>query len=160
MTLQSMLSSFSQPPYRTILKHWTPVVVWAGLIFFFSTERFSSSETSPILGPVLSWLFPKFSTEQLDAIHLGMRKLGHWSEYLVLSILLMRALRNTGNGKSEARHAAWSVLLVFLYAASDEWHQSFVPSRTASFVDIIIDLFGGICGAFWVYRRHRTNRAH
>jgi VanZ family protein len=43
------------------------------------------------------------------------------------------------------------LIFVLLYAIGDEFHQSFVPSRTASFGDVTIDLLGGICGVTWTY---------
>ena len=53
------------------------------------------------------------------------------------------------------RHVAWSVTFVVLYAVSDEFHQAFVPSRTAHINDLLIDVLGGICGTLWavVYRK-------
>jgi VanZ family protein len=48
------------------------------------------------------------------------------------------------------------VVFATFYAASDEWHQSFVPSRTASLADVTIDSVGAICGALWFSVRRRT----
>lgn len=136
------------------LKKWTPVVLWGWCILFFSTSHFSSTNTSQILTPLLSWLDPNISAEQIEAIHLIIRKLGHWSEYFVFGALTLRALRNEVIGTWERRHLGFALLVVFVYASSDEFHQSLVPSRTAAFGDVMIDLFGGICGALWMYARH------
>ena len=142
--------------YRALVVNWGPVVLWATLIFSFSTESFSSPETSRILAPALKRLFPGISAHQLEAIHLMIRKLGHWSEYFVLSVLLLRALRRQSNGFSNSGQNALTAGVVFLYAISDELHQAFVPNRTASFGDVLIDLFGGLCAIFWLnYRRKR-----
>jgi VanZ family protein len=53
------------------------------------------------------------------------------------------------------RHTVLTVAFIIVYALSDEFHQLFVPSRTASFGDVMIDVLGGICGIFWMvwYRR-------
>jgi hypothetical protein len=80
--------------WRTKIKNWLPVVAWAGLIFFFSTEQFSSSNTSPIVGTLAFWIFPGISSETIETVHLTIRKLGHWTEYFVLAVLMLRALRN------------------------------------------------------------------
>ena len=84
-----------------------------------------------------------------------MRKLGHWTEYFVLAVLILRALRNETGKRWELRHAALTLVFIFVYALSDELHQVFVPSRTASFGDVMIDVLGGICGILWMvwYRR-------
>jgi VanZ family protein len=94
----------------------------------------------------------------LARIYYAIRKSAHWAEYLLLSILLLRALRSDPKRKWEKRHAVWALVIVFFYALGDEFHQSFVPNRMASFRDVMIDWFGGICGAFWMYLRHKGNR--
>lgn len=84
-----------------------------------------------------------------------MRKFGHWTEYFVLAVLMLRALRNETGKTWELRHAVYTLVFILLYALSDELHQTFVPSRTASFGDVMIDVLGGICGILWIvwYRR-------
>jgi VanZ family protein len=139
-----------------MIKNWWPVGAWMSVIFFFSTDLFSGANTSSFLSPLLSSLFPAISADQIDAIHLALRKLGHWSEYFILASLLMRALREEFPRQTRIARWAWCVLLTTLYAASDEWHQSFVPSRTASLADVTIDSFGAICGAWWFSRRRKT----
>ena len=130
-----------------LLANWGPVVLWAALIFCFSTEFFSMSRTSQI---------PR-SAHQLDAIHRVIRKLGHWSEYFIFSILVLRALRHQFN-RSELYHGALTIVMVLLYGISDELHQAFVPNRTASFRDVLIDLLGGICAIFWLALCRRLKR--
>ena len=84
-----------------------------------------------------------------------MRKLGHWTEYFILAVLTMRALRKETGKNWELRHAVPTLIFILIYALSDELHQVFVPSRTASFGDVMIDVLGGICGILWMvwYRR-------
>jgi VanZ family protein len=133
------------------VKNWLPVVAWAGLIFYFSTDQFSYLNTSEIFGSLLSWLFPGMATEEIAPMHGTMRKLGHWAEYFVLSVLFLRALQNESGGKWRLRHAVIALVFVLGYALGDEFHQSFVPSRTASLGDVAIDVIGGICGVVWMY---------
>jgi VanZ family protein len=137
--------------WKTRVKYWLPVCAWTGLIFFLSTDHFSFDHTAPIFGFVFSWLLPAIPTEDIAPVHGAIRKLGHWSEYFVLAILVLRALRNETGKKWEFRHAVLTLVFILVFALSDEWHQTFVPSRTASFGDVMIDVIGGICGIFWMY---------
>ena len=141
--------------WKTRIKNWLPVCLWASLIFFFSTDHFSFDNTAQFFGLVFSWLLPAIPTEDVLPVHGAMRKVGHWAEYFVLAIFFLRALSNETGKKWELRHAALTFAFIFVYALSDELHQTFVPSRTASFGDVMIDVLGGICGIFWMvwYRR-------
>ena len=131
------------------IKHWWPVIVWMSLIFFFSTDLFSGTNTTSFLQPILSSLLPDVSADQIETIHLIVRKLGHWGEYFILAILNIRGLHAELPAQSRIRRAASAIAIAAIYAASDEWHQSFVPSRSASVVDVVIDCVGATCGAFW-----------
>ena len=91
------------------------------------------------------------------AIHLVSRKGAHWFEYFVLAILLLRAQRRGGEAKLATPTIAQTLVLVLAYAASDEYHQSWVPQRTASAVDVMIDMFGGVCGVLWMLFYHRRS---
>jgi VanZ family protein len=142
----------------TFLANWAPVALWAALIFYFSTGSFSAPETSHILEPALNWLFPGISADQFAAIHLLIRKLGHWGEYFVFAILVLRALRRQWRGSPGLRHTAVTIGLVFLYAGLDELHQLFVPYRTASFADVLLDTLGGVCGVIWMLLYHRRRK--
>ena len=136
-------------------KKWLPVLLWACVISFFSTDHFSASQSSRILGPLLHWLFPDISPEHAASIHFIVRKLGHWVEYFILAVLLYRALYAESGGRSSVRPAVLTVVSTVVWAVTDEFHQSWVPSRTASIVDVMIDGFGGIFGTFWMYLRQK-----
>ena len=133
------------------IKNWLPVCAWASLIFYFSTDHFSSTNTGHVLGFLFSWFWPEMPAEAMSPVHGAMRKLGHWTAYFILAVLMLRALRVETGKRWELRHAALTLVFIFVYALTDEWHQSFVPSRTASFGDVLIDLLGGICGIIWTY---------
>ena len=136
-------------------KTWLPVAAWMSVIFGFSTDYFSGSNTSAFLAPLLSSLFPSLSAGAIDSIHFALRKFAHWGEYFILAWLLLRALRVHFPRQSQLSRLGWSIVLTTLYAAGDEWHQSFVPSRTASIVDVMIDSFGAICGTIWLSLRRQ-----
>jgi VanZ family protein len=138
----------SQP--RTFIANWGPAILWAAIIFYFSTESFSSSQTSQLFGPVLGLFFPGISPRQFEIFHLAIRKLGHWTEYFILALLVFRAFRCEFHSYSWVRHAAFTAIIIFLYAISDELHQAFVPSRTASFADVLLDSFGGLSAIGWL----------
>jgi len=65
-----------------------------------------------------------------------MRKFAHVSEYAILAVLLYRACVHTALKGRRALSAGLVLLFCAVYAATDEFHQSFVPSRTASLRDI------------------------
>jgi VanZ family protein len=123
---------------------WLPLLAWIAVIFLFSTDTFADARTSGVIIPVLHWLFPGLTPEQLELGHAICRKAGHVFEFFVLGILAWRA------------RAEWifSMALILLVAITDEFHQSFVPSRTSSIMDVGYDLAGGI-GALWVVSRLR-----
>lgn len=139
------------------LRRWLPVILWAGLIFYFSTETFSFSKTEGFFSEWLRWLLPEISPAQFMTLHLVSRKVAHGFEYFILAILLLRAQRRGDQSKPASWPIARTLVLVLAYAASDEYHQSWVPDRTGSAVDVAIDTFGGLCGVFWICLR--TQRA-
>jgi VanZ family protein len=126
------------------LRRWLPAIAWAALISIFSTGWFSADRTAALLLPLLAALFPHARPAQLRALHHAIRKLAHFSEYLVLSVLLYRALR--GGRRWDARAAAIALGVAAVYAVGDEFHQLFVPGRTAAATDCLIDMSGAAAG--------------
>ena len=145
---------------NTQLYRWLPVVVWAAAISLFSTGWFSGERTGQLILPVLAALFPWANPDQLHAIHAVMRKAAHFLEYFLLSILLYRALR--GGHRWDMRAAVMAITLAGLYAVGDEFHQWFVPGRTAAASDCLIDVSGAAAGqglvAVWRGRRSAARR--
>jgi VanZ family protein len=120
-----------------------PLVVWAALIFIGSTDLLSGTNTGVLVRPVL-WLFPHVSEATLALVHFLVRKTGHFTEYAILALLAARVFR-TSSRELLRNHWFWvSLLFVVAYSLSDEFHQSFVPSRTASIYDSVIDSVGGL----------------
>ena len=132
---------------RAFLKYWLPVLIWLGLIFVGSTDALSAEQTSRFLVPFLRWFDPQISGATIAAIQLMIRKLGHITEYAILAMLLWRGLRRGTRLQAKMSilfSLAW--LAAAIFAVSDEFHQSFVPSRTASPVDVMIDICGAVVG--------------
>ena len=136
--------------WSAFLKRWGPPLVWMGLIFLFSTERFSYQETGRFLLPLIGWLFPWASLEGLAFVHAALRKIGHPLEYLILSYLWARALAAPSLLLPPPSFPAF--LLSAFYAMLDEWHQTFVPVRTGSLWDVFLDAFGAafVQGFLWL----------
>lgn len=145
------------------VKNWLPAIAWACLISLFSTDVFSSEHTSRFIIPVLHLLIPQASAETLELLHAIIRKTAHFTEYFIFSILLMRALRGRESGW-KLRWAIWAVVLAAGYASLDEFHQSFVPSRTASPWDALLDTAGASVAQvvlwLWNSSRPRESSAH
>ncbi len=139
-------------------RYWAPVLLWMGVIFLMSTVAFSSQNTSLIIEPALRFLAPSLSLHQVEMIHDLIRKAGHVTEYLILGILLFRAFRDNSAEKRMWRWALFSVLLAVLYAAGDEFHQSFVSTRTPSLSDVGIDAAAAILAQGVNLLRYRPRR--
>ena len=128
---------------KTVLLNWGLLLAWMGVIFFMSTDTFSAANTSRVLFPILKFLFPVWAPSHYRLVHMMIRKSGHFTEYAVLALLWYRTLQIREKTWSY-KAALLSVSLSALYAATDEFHQSFVPSRTASFGDVAIDSAGAL----------------
>lgn len=119
------------PPWR-LLSLWGPVVLWCGVIFFFSS-------------------IPDLSTG-LGAWDLVLRKGAHAFEFGLLAWLVWRALEGRG-GLPPARLFSLTLGFCVLYAAGDEWHQGFVPGRFPSGLDVALDSLGAGLVCLWKKRK-------
>jgi len=138
---------------RRFLSRYLPLVVWLAFISFASTDSFNAGNTSRIIGPLVLWLFPHTTAETLATIQFFTRKLAHFTEYAILGFLAARAFRTS------PRWFLISALLIVVYALLDEYHQSFVPSRTASIFDSFIDMAGGISALIFVSRKRAKTQS-
>ena len=128
---------------RARLWRYVPLMLWIGFIFFASTRNFSAPKTSLILRPLLLWLFPDISQQNLVLAHMLVRKGAHFVEYAVLALLAARAFLSSGKRVLRRWWFAVAFGLVALTGLLDEYHQSFVPSRTGTIYDSLIDMVGG-----------------
>jgi VanZ family protein len=140
---------------RGFLKYWLPVLVWMAVLFGASADSRSSVHSSSLVKPLLRWFFPHMTETEIENIHHFFRKCCHLIAYAILALLVFRAL---GFSKNELPAWSWprvggTLLIVFLYASTDEFHQRFVPTRTSSFWDVLIDTAGGAIGLLvvWIY---------
>ena len=130
-----------------VLKAWTALILWLIVIAIESTDWLSAHHTGRILYPLLHFLFG-IGWVRFEHLHFFIRKGGHVFGYGLLSILLFRAWRETlpvaGGARWTFRWANIAVLGTALVASLDEWHQSFIPSRTGTVHDVILDTCAGI----------------
>ena len=116
------------------------------LVFSASADAHSYQHSSRYFEPLLRWLFPHMTWVQVEELHHAFRKCCHLTEYAILAWLFWRAIRKPV--KNDPRPWLWPeaglvLAIVFAYAATDELHQVFVPSRTPLVSDVLIDTSGG-----------------
>lgn len=148
-------------PEQSRLRRYAPLIVWMAIIFFASTGEFSASNTTLVIKPLLRWLFPHITDERIAAFHFLLRKLGHFSEYAILGLLAAHAFIASSHDRLRRHWFIVALVLVCIYAFSDEYHQSFVLTRTASIYDSLIDILGGFTALVLVFVwRKRRRRVH
>jgi VanZ family protein len=126
---------------RRIIKVWLPSVIWLAIITLESTNIGSSEHTARFLYPIFAFLFG-LDPARFAIWHALMRKAGHFVGYFILSVLLFRSWRATFPRLSTRWCLQWAAvafLSTALVASFDEWHQSFLPSRTGTFRDVVLD---------------------
>jgi VanZ family protein len=151
---------------NNLLKAWTAAILWLIVIAIESSALLSAHYTSRILYPLLHFLFG-LDWERFHYWHFYIRKTGHVIGYAILSVLLFRAWRATlpamDNLKWTLRWATTALLGTALVATLDEWHQSFLPSRTGRWQDVVLDASAGLAAQiliflWWKSRgKHRTS---
>jgi VanZ family protein len=141
-------------PWRGRLSRYGPVVVWAILIFIGSGTILSAEHTSAVLR-LIKWVYPSATPHFLSWCHFLIRKAGHLTEYAVLATLTARAFQNSAHELLRQHWFKLSLLLAAAYSLSDEFHQSFVPSRTASIHDSMIDTAGALLALSIIWFRQR-----
>lgn len=135
-----------------------PVLAWMGLIFAMSADAASGQSS----GALTRWLLGCLglsapSTALVAQVGFGLRKLAHLSEYAVLACLWAWAWG--GPWPSSVQRLLAVAVGCWAYAASDEWHQTWVPQRVGCWTDLWIDstgAFGALAfGSWWQARRAR-----
>jgi len=132
---------------KSFVKYWLPLLIWLGVIFIGSTSVMSTPHTSRYIIPFLLWIKSGMSPAEIWAIIVVIRKCGHVAEYAVLALLLWRALRSLPILRPKTLMMFGAVLFACaMFAASDEFHQVFVKSRTPSVRDVLLDVGGASLG--------------
>jgi VanZ family protein len=126
---------------KRILKIWLPSAVWLAVIAIESTDLGSSAHTGSLLYPIFHFLFG-MEMARFTVWHAVLRKTGHFIGYFTLSVLLFRSWRATFPRLSTQWCLQWATIALLstsLVAMLDEWHQTFLPSRTGLVRDVILD---------------------
>ena len=143
----------------SLVRAWWPAVVWIAIIAVESTDVFSSEHTGGMLYRLLTHLFRHVNFYKFLVFHHYLRKTGHVVGYGMLSLLLLRGWRVT-LGRVPAllmRATLLSWLGTLFVAAMDEWHQSFIPSRTGTVWDVALDTVAGVGFLVVAYLRLRRS---
>jgi len=119
---------------RSTLGYWLALIAWMGLIFAFSHQ------------PSLPNLPGSF-------IDLVFKKTAHFCAYGLLMILWYQALQTVRPATRSSLFLA--LALTVLYAASDEWHQTFIPNRSGQLADVLVDTAGALTVLLVILRRNR-----
>ena len=128
---------------------WVFVVIWCGLIFCFTASPlFTGENTAHWIREIIE-KFHMGHSAHIDggffSLNFIIRKATHLTAFGILAILFYRALRPW----RYARPFAW--LITVVYAATDEWHQSFQPGRTPKVMDVFIDACGALFALFLIW---------
>ncbi len=156
-----------KPSFRKLAHRWWPVLVWLGVIRLESTDFASAGNTTTLLYTVIAAVAPQVDesfVSQLDEI---LRKTGHFAGYGILSVLVFLALKNTNYDRLRSvLPRPWGtywrdfwrwdwvllgMLVTVVTAAADELHQSFIPSRTGRWQDVVLDSCGAMVLQVIVY---------
>lgn len=151
-------------PRSQLFRAWLPTFLWLCVIAVESTDWLSSHHTGSILYPIFHYLFG-MTPEQFEPIHAITRKTGHVVGYGTLSLLAFRSFRLSSRALRARWTMAWArnaVLLAAIVASLDEWHQTFIPSRTGTIKDVFLDTAAALAAQLLVYLflRKRTDQPH
>jgi len=163
MSMAETVPNREPTPHSGRVWRYLPLLFWMALIFLASTSELSASNTNLVLQPLLRWFFPHISDERISLVHVIVRKSGHFAEYAILGFLAGRAFISSGHRRLRQSWFLAALVLVCVYALSDEYHQSFVPSRTASIYDSLIDTVGGLAALVlrgWRIKRRKQQTLH
>ena len=145
--------------WRWALSVWTPVVIAVAIICVESTDLFSAKNTSSFLRPIVERWFGHINDSSWDLYHHYLRKTGHFVGYGLVAFTFLRAWMHTLDLRAPGPLFAWrlkstllAILSTAIVASCDEYHQTFIPSRTGSPYDVLLDTCGAtmLCLLVWL----------
>ena len=117
-----------------------------GIIYLLSAQ--SADESGSLSSGITDWtsqlsdiVFPNLN---IDTLHLIIRKLAHFTIYLILGVLVLNALNQ--NEHNQRVNIVLALFISLLYAVTDEIHQTYVPGRSGQVYDVLIDFLGSLIG--------------
>jgi len=135
---------------------WLPVALGIGVILIESTEMLGSDHTSGPLRFLYERIFGHVSAPRWEILHHNIRKSGHFLGYGLIGLAWLRAWWMTLPHSRFIQDAVLALLGTALVASGDEWHQSFLPNRTGTPWDVLLDCTGAITLQLIVYVFMRT----
>jgi VanZ family protein len=137
---------------------WLPVLLGMAMIFVESTEVMGADHTSGPLRALYQAIFGHISNAHWDNIHHYIRKSGHFIGYGLIGLAWLRAWWMSLPHSRFLPDAFLALLGTALIASADEYHQSFLPNRTSSPWDVLLDCCGAITLQLLVYIFMRINK--
>lgn len=144
------------------------LVLWMALIFFFSNQKDvdSSKVSDGFIDRTVVKIYKIFNenitkekeNEIIEKYTYPIRKLAHYTLYFILGILSFLVVKDYSINK---KLIIYSLLICFLYACSDEFHQLFIIGRSARVLDVMIDTFGSLCGIsiFYIFNKKISKKS-
>jgi VanZ family protein len=135
---------------------WLPVALGIAVIVLESTEWMGADHTTHPLRRLFEYLFGHVSDARWELIHHLVRKSGHFLGYGFIGLAWLRAWWFTLPHSRFIQDAFLALLGTAVVASCDEWHQTFLPNRTGSPWDVLLDCVGAITLQVIVYIFART----
>ena len=145
---------------KNLLKTWIAAILWLGIILAESTNYASAENTSRFLYPLLHFLLG-ISPAHFLVWHFLIRKTGHFVGYFTLSLLLFRSWRATFPFPGISWTIQWARISFFmtaLVASLDEWHQTYLPKRTGTLHDVLLDSTAALVAQILLFAILRSGR--
>ena len=146
---------------KKIILLWSMVIIWMGVIFYLSSMDTGESngksrevitkvvDTTVDISHAKGEVSPKSKEKMVDKLNKPLRKCAHASVYFILAILILNALLSCNN--KHLLLILLTIFLCFIYACTDEYHQTFVSGRTGQFSDVLIDTMGSVVACLVYY---------
>ena len=146
---------------KKIILLWSMVIIWMGVIFYLSSMDTGESngksrevitkvvDTTVDISHAKGDVSPKSKEKMVDKLNKPLRKCAHASVYFILAILILNALLSCNN--KHLLVILLTIFLCFIYACTDEYHQTFVSGRTGQFSDVLIDTMGSVVACLVYY---------
>ena len=144
------------------------LVLWMALIFSFSNQKDvdSSKVSDGFIDRTVVKIYKIFNenitkekeNEIIEKYTYPIRKLAHYTLYFILGILSFLVVKDYSINK---KLIIYSLLICFLYACSDEFHQLFIIGSSARVLDVMIDTFGSLCGIsiFYIFNKKISKKS-
>jgi VanZ family protein len=138
---------------------WLPVAIGIGVIVLESTVWFGADHTTGPLRAICEAIFGPISDARWEPIHHYIRKSGHFVGYGLLCLAWLRAWWLALRASAFWKCAVLALAGTALVASCDEWHQTFLPNRTGTPWDVLLDCCGATVAILLVFAYARAFRA-